>query len=69
MKEKTELQSQLDFCKQSMEEQRKQATQLNSELGGMKFSLTQKEEDLQEAIQQLEQKEQMIKDVKDTLKR
>jgi hypothetical protein len=52
-----------------MEEQRKQTTQLNSDVGGMRFSLAQKEEDLKEAIQQLEQKDEIIKDVKDTLRR
>ena len=69
LKEKAETLNQIEELKRVNGEQRKATNQLKAQEGKLKFELTEKAEDLDEALQKLAQKETRLQGVKDTLRR
>ena len=61
--------NQIEELKRANGEQRKATNQLKTQEAKLKFELTEKAEDLEEALQKLGQKETRLQGVKDTLRR
>ena len=69
LKEKADLQNELQELKRVGDESRKTAHQLKAQETRLKFELTEKAEDLEEALQKLAERETRLQEVKETSRR